>query len=138
MLKVKPTLASISSFNYTLKHNGVFWISGALLDKTSIVKTKNNLAKELKRSCDKAINDRSLQKAKNQYLVGYFQRIQTNAGMASFLGGQENYFGDYSHYLEEIDIYNSVTVDQLRETCRGLFNEDEYIFLSSWEKHPKK
>lgn len=134
----KPSLASVSTFNYTLKHNGVFWVSGSLLDRSNLGRVKNRLAKELKKSCDKAIDDRTLQKAKNQYLVGYFQGIQTNAGMASFLGSQENYFGDYAHYLKEIDIYNGITVDQLKKTCHELFDGDEYIFLSSWEKHPEK
>jgi zinc protease len=133
----RPTLTSVSTFNYTLKHNGVFWVSGTLLDKVSLGSVKKRMAKELKKSCDKAIDERTLQKAKNQYMVGYFNGIQTNAGMASFLGSQENYYGDYSHYLKEIDIYNKITVDQLKKTCHEVFDGDEYIFLSSWEKHPK-
>ena len=71
-------------------------------------------------------------------MVGYFNGIQTNAGMASFLGSQENYYGNYYHYLKEIDIYNNITVHQLKKTCHDVFVGDEYIFLSSWEKHPKK
>lgn len=132
-----PMLADISTFNYTLKHNGVFFISGAVLDKKNLGSVKRLLVRSLKKSCTEAITDRTVQKAKNQYLVGYFKGIQTNDGMASFLGSQENYFGDYKHYLKEIDIYNSITVDQLKTECLGLFDKGEHIFVSSWEKHPK-
>lgn len=133
----RPTLSSVSTFNYTLKHNGVFFISGGLLKGKNLRSLKRDLFIKLKKSCDQAITDRSLQKAKNQYMVSYFKAIQTNDGMASFLGGQENYFGHYSTYLKEIETYNSITVDELKTTCEGLFDKGEYVFVSSWAKHKK-
>lgn len=135
---MRPLLASISTFNYTLKHNGVFFVSGSVLGKKNVGSVKRLLIRSLKKSCKEAITERTLQKAKNQYMVGYFQGIQTNNGMASFLGSQENYFGDYQHYLKEIDTYNAITVDQLKAACDGLFAKGDYIFVSSWDKHPKK
>ncbi|MGB0452206.1 MAG: M16 family metallopeptidase [Bacteriovoracaceae bacterium] len=131
----RPQTSSIGAYSYRLKHNGMFMIYGQLLGGKSLKSLKNNLSKDLIKSCDTAINERSLQKAKNQYLVDYYKGIQTNNGMASFLGLRENFFGSYDFYKKEIEIYNNLTVEQIRSACKDLFKDKKSIFASSWFKH---
>jgi zinc protease len=132
-----PQLTNISASNYTLKHSGVFYISGELLKGSSLKKFKASLNKELKRICDKSITPRSLQKTKNQYLLGYYTGIQDNSGVASFLGMRESFYSDYNYYKKEIQIYNSITVNELKQICHETFDKEESIFLSLWDKHKK-
>jgi zinc protease len=134
----RPVLSNVGSHNYTLKYNGVFWISGELLKGKSLPRFKANLIAETKKICDRAINERTLQKTKNQYLIGYVSEIETNQGVAHFLGLRENFFGDYEYYKKEMEIYNSITVDEVKSTCRDLFSGNDHIFVTSWNKHPKK
>lgn len=131
----RPILSSVSASNYTLKYNGVFYVAGELLPKKGIYWFKKQLIKELKRSCDKAIDERTLQKTKNQYLVGYVGGLETNNGIAHFLGIRENFFNDYAYYNKELEIYQNITVKEVRDTCKELFNSDKYIMTSVWEKH---
>lgn len=133
-----PVLSEVGVANYTLQYNGVFWISGKLLDKKSLHSFKKSFLKETKRVCDKAITQRSLQKTLNQYLVDYISGITTNAGVAHFLGLRESFFGDYNFYKKEMEIYRSITVDELKSTCSEIFDENNYIMVSVWNKHPKK
>ena len=69
-------------------------------------------------------------------MFGFYNAIKTNAGVASFLGTRENFFGDYSYYKKEIDIYKSIKLDELKKVCQEVFN-DKSVFISLWNKHSK-
>lgn len=130
----RPILSTISASNYTLKYSGVFFISGELLPKKGIYWFKKQLIKDLKRSCDKAIDKRSLQKTKNQYLISYVSTLETNNGIAHFLGMRENFFNDYAYYKKELDTYEKITVDEVKSACKELFDSDRYIMTTVWDK----
>lgn len=134
----RPLFTNIGSHNYTLKYNGIFWISGELLAGKSLNRSRQTLINEMGRVCDRAIDERSLQKTKNQYLIGYISEIETNKGVAHFLGMRENFFGDYSYYNKELEIYNSITVDEVKKSCQELFGSNKHLFVSVWNKNPKK
>ncbi|OUR97032.1 hypothetical protein A9Q84_11915 [Halobacteriovorax marinus] len=133
----KPLLSGISVANYTLKNNGVFFFSGDLLKRTNLKRFKRKILRDIKKSCDIGITDRSVQKTKNQYMIQYFHELQSNSGVASFLGLRENFFNDYAYYKKELEIYKSITTDQVKTACKKLFAKNDYIFLSVWGKHPK-
>lgn len=130
-----PVLGGISGSNYTLQESGVFFFAGQLLEKKSLKDFKKDIFKTLKNSCESAITERSVQKVKNQYLVQMLSSLDTNAGIASFLGNREVYFGDYSFYKKELEIYNSVSVEELKVVCQKYIDENKSIFLSIWNKH---
>lgn len=137
-VKKTPMVSSIGVGNYTLQKNGVFYVMGQLLAKTNLKTFKRSLIKETGRICDKAVTQRSLDKTKNQYLINYYRSIQDNSGIAHFLGVRESAFGDYSFYKKELEIYRSITLDEVRKACDLVFKGKEYIFLSNWSKHPKR
>ncbi len=133
----KPLLSRISVANYTLKNNGVFFFSGELLKRTNLDKFKGQILRDIRKSCDEAITERTVQKTKNQYLVQYYGELQSNSGVASFIGLRENFYNDYSFYNKELEIYQSVTAEQVKKACHDIFDKNEYIFLSVWDKNPK-
>lgn len=120
-----------------MKNNGTFYISGQLLKKTSINWIKNDLGRNLIRFCDKAITERNLQKAKNQFMVGYYKELTSNSGVAHFLGLRENFFGDYNFYKKELDIYQNITLEQVKYSCKNLFKNNNSLFVSIWNKNPR-
>lgn len=134
----RPILSSVTSAHYSLRYNGLFYIYGALLPKVSLNKAKKKVISYLKKGCDKAVDERALQKTKNFILKGYFSQIQSNNGVAGFLGNLEHFYGDYTYYKEEMKIYDSITIDEVKKTCRDLFNDDRYIYATVWNKNPKK
>lgn len=133
----RPLFAALSTSNYNLRYNGIFFISGQLLKGKSFKKAKRSLLRTLKKSCNEAITARSVQKTKNQYLVDFYHGIKTNKGVAHYLGQLETLYGDYNFYKKELEIYNSITEDELKTTCKNLFNKDEYFMVSVWDKHSK-
>ncbi|WP_127715757.1 pitrilysin family protein [Halobacteriovorax sp. HLS] len=133
----KPLLSSIGAANYTLKNNGVFFFSGELLSKTNLKKFKRRIVRDIARSCDHAITERTVQKTKNQYMVQYYNGLTSNNGVASFIGMRESFFNDYRFYHKELEIYKNITTEQVKKACKKVFANNEYIFLSVWDKHSK-
>lgn len=134
----RPLLSSISVGNYNLSHTGMFYISGNLLERTNLRKLKRILNKEIRRACsEKVISARNVQKVKNNYLVSLYSGLETNSGIARFIGSSEQDYNDYSHYKEELDIYNSIQADEVIKACQSIFDFKKAIFTSVWNKHPK-
>lgn len=138
VLGKKSIASNIYAANYTLMESGVFFIGGQLLPKKGITTTKNKLLMSIKNICKNQIDQRSLEKVKNQYLVNFFEGLDTNNGIASFLGNRQAYYGDYGFYNKEMEIYNSITLEQVRSVCEKYLTKENSIFLSIWEKHPKQ
>jgi zinc protease len=133
-----PQVSSIYAANYTLMESGVFFIGGQLLPKKSLKTIQSSLYKNIRSICGTKLDQRSLEKVKNQYLVNFFDDLDTNNGIASFLGNRQAYYGDYAFYNKEMEIYNKITLDQVRHVCEKYITKENSIFLSIWEKHPKR
>lgn len=131
----RPILNSISVGNYQLKHNGVFYMMGQLQKGIGINQFKRRLTRDSAKFCKDAISERAVKKTKNQYLVSYYQSIKTNAGVAQFLGLRENTFNDYNYYKQELETYNSITADEVRQVCTEVFKGNKNLFVTVWDKH---
>lgn len=134
----RPQLANIYAANYQLKKNGVFYISGELLKGVGLKSFKRNFMRNMRSVCKSAITERNVQKTKNQYLISYYNELKTNAGVAHFLGNREKYFNDYAYYKKELEIYNSITTEQVMENCKKIFSSRDNMFVSVWQHHPAK
>ena len=130
VLGKKPLLQNIYAANYTLQDSGVFFIGGQLKEKTRLNKWKKELRKELRGVCETAISERAVKKVINQYLVSMLKGLDTNAGVARFLGDREVYFGSYDFYKKEIKKYESITIDQLKVACKKYLTVDDSLFIS--------
>jgi zinc protease len=132
-----PTLSSIGASSYSMKYNGTFFLRGELLQSANLNRVRTALLRDLNMMCDEAINERALQKTKNQYLLGYYSELESNAGVAHFLGLRELFFQDYSHYRKELLSYASVTLEDVKTVCKDIIRADQHLFISVWDKHPK-
>lgn len=133
----KPILSDISLSNFNLTHAGVFFFEGDLMEGQKIEDIKNTLTADFKSMCKEAINERSLQKTKNQILAQGYGQLKTNAGVASTIVRNEKWHGDYNYGLKEMEIYNSISEEEVKMACREILEESSSIFISTWDKYPK-
>lgn len=134
----KPILSSVSVSNQTLRQSGVFFTQGTLLKKTNLDYFKKRYLKDSLNFCEDSIDDRSLQKTKNQYYVSYYDELDSNAGVAQLIGQREIFYNDYKFYLKELEIYNSITLSELKKACNDIFNSNKSIFLTIWAGNKSK
>ena len=133
----KPLFSEISLSSYNLRHAGVFYLSGELMENITIQNAEKQLKLDLKNFCAEALDSRTLQKTKNQIMSQAYQQMKTNAGMASTIMMNERVYGDYEYGSKEMEIYNSVTESEVKKECIAIFNNSDSIFISTWDKYPK-
>lgn len=131
----KPILSKVYAANYTMQEAGVFFIGGQLIRSANRKWIKNDLFKKVKKMCSGDFSDRDVQKIKNQYLVDMISGLETNSGVAKFLGNREVYYGDYNFYKKEMEIYNSITKDELVSACNKYLKRENSLFLTIWDKN---
>jgi zinc protease len=132
-----PLLSDISLTSYNLRHSGVFYFNGELMEGVSIDKVKTQFMADMKHFCEEALDARTLQKSKNQIMSQAYTAMKTNAGMASTIMMNEKVYGDYSYGTKEMEIYNSVKESEVKKECGDILNKSSPIFISTWDKYPK-
>ncbi|MBY0413315.1 MAG: insulinase family protein [Bdellovibrionales bacterium] len=132
-----PMLSEINLANFNLIHSGVFYFSGDLMEGKKIEDVKSRIMGDFKVMCDEAITVRSLQKSKNQILAQGYGQLKTNAGSASTIIRNEKWHKDYNYGLKEMEIYNSISENEVQIACREVLIESQSIFISTWDKYPK-
>lgn len=135
VLSDKPTMSGVYAANYTMQESGVFFIGGQLLPGVKAGNIQKSLYQEIQNICSSKLNERSLQKVKNQYLVSSLSGLDTNAGVAKYLGNYQVYYGDYNFYKKELEHYNAVSLENVRGMCTKYLNKKDSIFLNIWNKN---
>ena len=135
VLTSKPVFSNIYAANYTLQNSGVFFVGGEILAGQSLNKTRLELLNNLKVICNESINERALQKVKNQYFIDMVSGLDTNAGVAKFIGDREFFYDDYRFYSNELQTYRSITTSELKTACEKYLVKDKHLFISIWNKN---
>ncbi|MCB9091169.1 MAG: insulinase family protein [Halobacteriovoraceae bacterium] len=133
----KPILSSISASNYTLQYDGTFFITGEMIHNIGLNTMRDKMINDFKSFCKNGIDERSVQKVKNQYLIQFYNELQTNGGIANYLGTIENYLGDFTKYVDEIKKYQAVKVNQVKDFCEEYLVKNNHYFMSVWNKNKK-
>ncbi len=136
VLAKRPKVASIYTGNYTMERAGAFMVGGEILKGVNPAKFKTELVRELALGCKTAINEKTVQKVKNQYQAGLYHRLDTTAGMAQFLGEREAFHGDWAHYRRELQFYQNLSVEQVRSACQSLFAQKAQVWVTVWANNP--
>lgn len=130
-----PKLSGVYAANMTLQESGAFFIGGQLLEKVNQKKFESELKETLNKSCDEALSMRAIQKVKNQYLFAMVNELDTNSGIAEFLGNREVYYGDYNFYKKETETYDSITIEELKAVCEKYIKGKDALTLTIWNKN---
>lgn len=134
---LSPKLVEASSGNYTFMHKGIFVTSGEFYKSMSYVSWQKELKDDLDYFCENEINEKNLHKALNNIEMQYYENLDQNAGVADFIGSMELFYGDFKKYNEELSIYKSITIEELKNECLELSKKPKYL-LGIWKNFEKK
>ena len=130
----KPVATSMYASHQSLERSGFFFVGGELVRGIKLDDFRKDLQAKLMGFCQTEITERNIQKIKNNYLVDLYSGLDTNAGLAAFLGERQLLFGDWRFYKEELGMYEKVTVKDVRELCLETFQKPS-VFVSVWNQH---
>jgi zinc protease len=132
-----PLMSEISLASFNLRHSGIIYFNGELMEGVDIEKFKKQFTSDLSLFCSEGLNARTLQKTKNQIMSQAYTQMKTNAGMASTIMMNEKLYGDYAFGTKELEIYNSVKESEVKEACNEVLLKAPSLFISIWDKYPK-
>ncbi len=130
----KPMATSLYAAHQQLEKSGFFFIGGELVRGVNIEKFRKELTERLKLFCDSEITEKNIQKIKNNYLVDLYSGLDSNAGLAQFLGERQLLFGNWRKYQDELALYEKVTVSDVKAVCQEI-TDGKSVFVSVWDKH---
>jgi zinc protease len=109
---------SVSVFNLTLQDSGSFQIYISLKPGVDWNKVQRSVYGELWRPRHMKISADELEMAKNQTMKAFVDGLKTVHGKAESLAVNEVIFGDYEQLFKDLDRYNKVTVEQIRDVAK--------------------
>lgn len=130
----KPMATSMYAAHQQLEKAGFFFIGGELVRGVKLDEFRKDLTGRLKTFCDTEVTERNIQKIKNNYLVDLYSGLDSNAGLAQFLGERQLLFGDWRKYQDELARYEKVTVTDVKNVCREITGSKS-VFVSVWSNH---
>lgn len=134
ILVPRPAATSIYAAHQQMEKAGFFFIGGELLRGIKLDDFRKDLTQKLLKYCETEITSRNIQKIKNNYLVDLYGGLDTNAGLAQFLGDRQMLFGDWRYYKRELELYEKVSVEDVKAVCLETFAKNS-VFVSVWDKH---
>ena len=99
--------------------------------------SKKELEKDLNYFCEKEITPKNLEKAVNYAEKTYYESLDQNGGVADLVGTMELFFGDFKKYVDELKVYKTITVEDLKTECLSLSKKPKYL-LGIWKNFDKK
>lgn len=130
----RPIATSMYSAHQQFEKAGFFFVGGELVRGVKLEDFRKNLGMKLKSYCETEITARNIQKIKNNYLVDLYSGLDTNAGLAQFLGDRQMLMGDWKFYKKELELYEKVTVEDVKNVCLEVFEKNS-VFVSVWNQH---
>lgn len=134
---LSPLLVNVTAGNYSKQHSGMFYIMGEFYKNTSFGWWKKEIQTDLENFCQNEITPKNVAKAINYAEKQYYENLDQNSGIADTVGTMELFFGDFKKYIEELKVYRTVTVDELKVECVKLSKKPKYL-LGIWKKFDKK
>ncbi|MFP5386338.1 MAG: M16 family metallopeptidase [Bacteriovoracia bacterium] len=133
----RPVATSMYAAHQQLEKAGFFFVGGELVKGVKLDDFRKDLQGKLKKYCETEITPRNIQKIKNNYLVDLYGGLNSNAGIAQFLGDRQMLMGDWRFYKTELELYEKVTVEDVKSVCHETFVKNN-VFVSVWNQHKKR
>jgi predicted Zn-dependent peptidase len=82
---------------------------------------EKSIYEEIEKIKKDGINERELQKVKNQKLIEFYGQVETINGKSNNIGTYEVFFGDYKKMFDAPSQYNKVTADDIKRVANKYF-----------------
>ncbi len=119
----------VGAFNYALKNSGMYLIYGLPMGETTLDDLVKEVDDEIVKLQNELLSSRDYQKLMNQYENNFVQSNSTPEGIATSLATNYTMFGDASRINTELEMYRSITVEEIREVASKYLNSNQRLFL---------
>jgi predicted Zn-dependent peptidase len=75
------------------------------------------ITEEINKIKKEGVNEKELQKVKNQKLIEFYGQVETINGKSNNIGTYEVFFGDYKKMFDAPAAYNKVTAEDIKRVA---------------------
>jgi predicted Zn-dependent peptidase len=125
----KKMALSLSSFNYSQEDYGAYMIIGIPQGTTTSEELTKEIDEEIVKLQTELISEKDLQKLKNIYDNNYVNSNSSVEGVAENLASYYLLYGDINLINTEIDMYRSVTREEIRDIAKKYLNPNQRLIL---------
>ncbi|NJW52976.1 M16 family metallopeptidase [Salinimicrobium oceani] len=119
----------IGAFNIAQEDYGQYVIFGLPLGETSLDTLVSEVDEEITKLQTELISQREYEKLQNKFENRYVNSNSSVAGIASSLATYHQLYGNVDLINEEIDIYRSITREEIREVAKKYLNANQRLKL---------
>ncbi|WP_413288526.1 M16 family metallopeptidase [Bdellovibrio sp. HCB337] len=125
LVYVKQSATSAYSYNSTMQDGGVFAVGVNLKPETAMQESLELVYQEIWKLRNKLVTDEELAKAKTQVMKDLVDGLTTVDGKARALAVNEIVTGSYESLFKDLDKYNAVTAEQIKDVCNKYLNQKQ-------------
>ncbi|WP_029037345.1 M16 family metallopeptidase [Salinimicrobium xinjiangense] len=119
----------IGAFNIAQEDYGQYVVFGLPLGETSLDTLVSEVDEEIKKLQTELISQREYEKLQNKFENRYVNSNSSVAGIASSLATYHQLYGNIDLINEEIDIYRSITREEIRDVANKYLNPNQRLKL---------
>lgn len=125
----KKMALQIGAFNFSQEDYGMYILYGLPQGQTKTEDILKEVDDEIVKLQTDLITERDLQKLKNKYENNYVNGNANVEGIAENLASYYLLYGDVNLINTEIDIYRSITREEIRDVARKYLNPNQRLIL---------
>jgi zinc protease len=114
----KQTASAVGAYNMTNADPGAFFVMVTMKPGQGTADAEKIIADEIESLKTTPVSAAELQKAKNQTMMDYMDGLTTIDGKAQALAINEIIFGDYKHLFSDLERYNQVKIQDIRNVAK--------------------
>ncbi|OYQ31959.1 peptidase M16 [Flavobacterium cyanobacteriorum] len=125
----KKIALQIGAFNYSQEDYGLYIIYGIPMQGHTAQELVKEADEEIVKLQNELISEKEFQKLKNQFESRYVSSNSSVEGIAENLATYYMLYGDINLINTEIDIYRSITREEIRDVARKYLNPNQRLLL---------
>jgi zinc protease len=129
MVDEKKVALQVGAFNNSQEDYGIYFIYGIPMGENTSKDVVSNIDEEIKKMQTELISERDFQKLQNVYENQYVNSNTSIEGIADNLATYYLLYGDVNLINTEIDIYKSITREEIRDVAKKYLNPNQRLIL---------
>ena len=125
----KKMAFQIGAFNFTQEDYGLYVIYGLPLGKNTLADLLVEIDEEVEKIQNELISENDIQKLRNKFENQFVNSNSSVQGIAHSLASYYMLYGDINLINNEIDIYNSITREEIQTVAKKYLNVNQRLEL---------
>ncbi|MDR6968926.1 putative Zn-dependent peptidase [Flavobacterium arsenatis] len=125
----KKMALEIGSFNYSEEDYGTYFVYGLPMGENTSESLVKEIDEEIVKLQTQLISERDFQKLQNKFENQYVNSNSSVEGIAENLATYYMLYGDINLINTEIDIYRSITREEIRDIAKKYLNPNQRLLL---------